>query len=133
MQCPECGGAELVRERRDMPYNYRGESTVIESVLADWCPLCGESVLDSVECDRIGELALAFNKQVNAAIVDPAFIVSVRRKLELDQREAGEIFGGGVNAFSRYETGRTKPPLALVKLLKLLDRHPNLLEEIRAN
>ncbi|MFP3534180.1 type II toxin-antitoxin system MqsA family antitoxin, partial [Burkholderia sp. SIMBA_042] len=37
-----------------------------------------------------------------------------------------------VNAFSRYETGRTKPPLALVKLLKLLDRHPNLLEEIRA-
>ena len=76
---------------------------------------------------------LAFNKQVNAAIVDPAFIVLVRRKLELDQREAGEIFGGGVNAFSRYETGRTKPPLALVKLLKLLDRHPNLLEEIRAN
>ncbi|MNT62404.1 Antitoxin MqsA [compost metagenome] len=56
----------------------------------------------------------------------------MRRKLELDQREAGEIFGGGVNAFSRYETGRTKPPLALVKLLKLLDRHPNLLEEIRA-
>ena len=39
---------------------------------------------------------------------------------------------GGVNAFSRYETGRTKPPLALVKLLKLLDRHPELLEEVRA-
>ncbi|WP_454765493.1 type II TA system antitoxin MqsA family protein [Cupriavidus campinensis] len=131
MQCPECGGAELVRERRDMPYSYRGESTVIESVLADWCPICGEGVLDRDECDRIGELAFAFNKQVNAAVVDPAFIVSVRRKLELDQREAGEIFGGGVNAFSRYETGRTKPPLALVKLLKLLDRHPNLLDEIR--
>ncbi len=27
------------------------------------------------------------------------------------------IFGGGVNAFSRYENGKTKPPLALVKLL----------------
>jgi len=25
--------------------------------------------------------------------------------------------GGGVNAFSRYENGKTKPPLALVKLL----------------
>ena len=45
---------------------------------------------------------------------------------------AAELFGGGVNAFSRYETGRTRPPLALVKLLGLLDRHPELLDEIKA-
>jgi HTH-type transcriptional regulator/antitoxin MqsA len=76
---------------------------------------------------------LAFNKQVNAAIVDPEFIGSVRRKLALDQREAAEIFGGGVNAFSRYENGKTKPPLALVKLLKVLDRHPDLLAEVKAS
>ena len=63
---------------------------------------------------------------------DPAFIVGVRKKLHLDQRQAAEIFGGGVNAFSRYENGKTKPPLALVKLLKVLDRHPELLEEIKA-
>ena len=29
-----------------------------------------------------------------------------------------------INAFSRYENGKTKPPLAPVKLLKVLDRHP---------
>lgn len=74
----------------------------------------------------------AFNKQVNAAIVDPRFILQVRKKLHLDQREAAEIFGGGINAFSRYENGKTRPPLALVKLFKLLDRHPDLLREIRA-
>ena len=54
-------------------------------------------------------------------------------KFGLDQREAVEIFGGGVNAFSRYENGKTKPPLALVKLLKVLDRHPELLGEVRAS
>ena len=64
-------------------------------------------------------------------IVDPGFITTVRKKLDLDQREAAEIFGGGVNAFSRYENGKTKPPLALVKLLKLLDHHPELLNEVR--
>jgi HTH-type transcriptional regulator/antitoxin MqsA len=48
-----------------------------------------------------------------------------------NQREAAEIFGGGVNAFSRYENGRTRPPLALVKLLRVLDRHPDLLAEVR--
>ena len=43
-----------------------------------------------------------------------------------------QIFGGGVNAFSRYKTGKSRPPLALVKLLKVLDRHPELLDEVRA-
>ncbi|MDO9052424.1 MAG: type II toxin-antitoxin system MqsA family antitoxin [Gallionella sp.] len=35
---------------------------------------------------------------------------SARKKLSLDKREAAEIFGGGINAFSRYENGKTKPP-----------------------
>ena len=59
------------------------------------------------------------------------FIVNVRKKLHLGQREAAEIFGGGIHAFSRFENGKTKPPLALVKLLKVLDRHPELLNEVR--
>ena len=33
----------------------------------------------------------AFAKQVNASLVDPAFIVKVRKKLDLDQRQAAEI------------------------------------------
>ena len=72
------------------------------------------------------------NKEVNASIVDPSFITRVRKKLKLDQREAAEMFGGGVNAFSRYENGKIKPPLSFVKLLRVLDRHPDLLSEIRA-
>jgi HTH-type transcriptional regulator / antitoxin MqsA len=132
MKCPNCGAAELVRDTRDMPYTYKGEETTIPAVIGDYCPACGESVLDMGESVRTSALMLEFNKQVNAAIVDPAFIAGVRKKLRLDQREAAEIFGGGVNAFSRYENGKTKPPLALVKLLKVLDRHPDLLEEIKA-
>jgi HTH-type transcriptional regulator/antitoxin MqsA len=89
--------------------------------------------LDAAESARISALMLEFNRQVNASIVDPEFISRVRKRLALDQREAAEIFGGGVNAFSRYENGKTKPPLALVKLLRVLDRHPDLLEEIRTS
>ncbi|MCD0502719.1 type II toxin-antitoxin system MqsA family antitoxin [Bordetella petrii] len=132
MKCPACGAAELVHEARDLPYTYKGETTVILSVMGDFCSACGEAVLATKESIRIGESMLQFNKQVNAAIVDPDFIAGVRKKLRLDQREAAEIFGGGVNAFSRYENGKTKPPLALVKLFKLLDRHPDLLDEVRA-
>ncbi|NVZ99087.1 type II toxin-antitoxin system MqsA family antitoxin [Pseudomonas gingeri] len=132
MKCPVCTAAELVRDTRDMPYTYKGESTCIVAVTGGYCPACGESLLDAAESSRVSTAMLEFNKQVNASIVDPGFITAVRKRLALDQREAAEIFGGGVNAFSRYENGRTKPPLALVKLLKLLDRHPELLAEVRA-
>jgi HTH-type transcriptional regulator/antitoxin MqsA len=132
IKCPVCGAAELIRDTRDMPYAYKGESTTIPAVTADFCPACDESITDLVETERVMRAMQAFNKEVNAGIVDPAFIIQVRKKLDLGQREAAEIFGGGVNAFSRYENGKTKPPLALVKLLKLLDRHPDLLHEIKA-
>ena len=131
MKCPDCGAAELVPDTRDLPYAYKGETTVIPAVTGAFCPACGESVLGAAESERVMQEMRAFTRQVNAASVDPAFIAGVRRKLALDQREAAEIFGGGVNAFSRYENGKTKPPLALVKLLKVLDRHPDLLEEVR--
>lgn len=131
MKCPSCVSAELVHDTRDVPYTYKNESTVIPAVTGEFCPACGETVLDTSESTRVSTAMLAFNKQVNASIVDPGFITTVRKKLDLDQREAAEIFGGGVNAFSRYENGKTKPPLALIKLLKLLDHHPELLNEVR--
>ena len=131
MKCPVCGAAELVHDTRDVSYAYRGEATVIPAVTGDFCPACAEVILDMDGAERFGQLVREFNKQVNAAIVDPQFIAGVRKKLKLDQREAAELFGGGVNAFSRYENGKTKPPLALVKLLRVLDRHPELLSEVR--
>jgi HTH-type transcriptional regulator/antitoxin MqsA len=101
-------------------------------VRGECCPACGESVLAAAEAKRVGTAMLEFNKEVNASIVDSGFIARVRKKLALDQRQAAVICGGGANAFSRYENGKTKPPLALVKLLMVLDRHPTLLNEVRA-
>ena len=132
MKCPVCGAAELIHDTRDMPYTYKGETATIPAVTGDHCPACSEVILHREQGDRYSALIGVFQRQVNAAFVAPGFITDIRKKLALDQREAAEIFGGGINAFSRYETGKTRPPLALVKLLKVLDRHPELLAEVRA-
>jgi HTH-type transcriptional regulator / antitoxin MqsA len=132
MKCPACGAAKLVHDTRAVPHTYKGQTTSIAAVAGQYCPACGEAVLDAAESARASAAMLEFNKRVNASIVDPQFIASVRKKLRIDQRQAAQIFGGGVNAFSRYENGKTKPPLALVKLLKVLDRHPDLLDEVKA-
>jgi HTH-type transcriptional regulator/antitoxin MqsA len=131
MKCPICGGAELSHETRDIPYAYKSKRTVIKGVEGDFCPACGEVVLDRLNGDRVGAEIRAFKRLVNEESgVDPAFIAKVRKKLDLDQKEAGRVFGGGDNAFSRYERGRAKPPVSLVKLLSLLDRHPELISEV---
>lgn len=132
MKCENCGTSGLVHDVRDVPHTYKGETTTLPHVEGDFCPACDEVLLGPDESRRTMDLMLAFNKQVNSAAVDPQFIVAVRKKLNLDQRQAAAIFGGGVNAFSRYENGKTKPPLATVKLLRLLDNHPELLSEVIA-
>ena len=131
MKCPCCGAAELVHDIRDLTCTYKGEQGMVPQVTGDYCPACGEVVLTAQEGDRYAAWRQSFQKQVNVQHFDPTDIARVRQKLALDQREAGELFGGGVNAFSRYENGKTKPPLALLQLLKVLDRHPELLQEIR--
>jgi HTH-type transcriptional regulator / antitoxin MqsA len=60
-----------------------------------------------------------------------ADIRRIRKNLKLTQAELSKVVGIGKVAFSRYERGETKPPTPLVKLLKLVERHPDLLAEIR--
>ena len=58
--------------------------------------------------------------------------IKVTIQLGLRQVEAGHLFGGGSSAFSEYERGKTQPHKSTVLLFKLLDRHPELLDELRA-
>ncbi|WP_318782899.1 type II toxin-antitoxin system MqsA family antitoxin [Pseudomonas atacamensis] len=80
MKCPICGGAELVTDTRDLPYTYKNELTVIQAVHGEFCPACGESILAGTEATRVASAMLAFNTKVDAAVVDPLFIISVRKK-----------------------------------------------------
>lgn len=52
MQCPCCGAAALIRETRDI----EADGIVVPAVTADFCPACGEAVLDRVEGDRYARL-----------------------------------------------------------------------------
>jgi len=131
-KCPVCGAAELIHDSRTVHYTYKGETVEIPDVVGDFCPNCSEGILEKASADRYSAAVRAFIKEINASAVDPNYILRVRTMLKLDQAEAGEIFGGGVNAFSRYETGKTRPSRSLVKLLKLLEQHPELLDEVRA-
>ena len=55
----------------------------------------------------------------------------IRKKLKITQAELALAFGIGKVGVSWYERGETRTPVPLVKLLKLIDWHPDLLEEMQ--
>jgi HTH-type transcriptional regulator/antitoxin MqsA len=132
MKCPTCETGNLVAAVRNVPYTYKGKKLVIKAVKGQFCdnPNCREVVMDMGESVRTSKEMLEFNKKVNAELTPIDLLTQVREQLKLTQQQAAKVFGGGPNAFSRYESGKTKPPLALVKLFKVLNKHPDLFEEI---
>lgn len=132
MNCPTCETGKLVAATRDMPYAYKGRKTVIKAVKGQYCGnrKCGEVVMELDESIRTSREMLEFNKKVNAELSPIDLLTQVRQRLNITQQEAARVFGGGANGFSRYESGKTKPPVALVKLFQLLDRHPEFYKEI---
>ena len=65
MICPVCGVTSLVRETRDLPYSYRKKSTSIAAVTGDFCPACGDALLDASESARVSAAMLAFKEQID--------------------------------------------------------------------
>ena len=132
MKCPICGIGKLVQAVRDISYAYKGKKTAIKAVKGRFCGnrKCREVVMDMGESVRTSKEMLGFNKKVNTGLTPIDLLTRVREQFNLTQRQAARVFGGGANAFSRYESGNTKPPVALVKLFKVLNKHPELFNEI---
>jgi HTH-type transcriptional regulator / antitoxin MqsA len=130
-QCGSCGGADMQRAVRDVTSSYKGESITVTKVQGWFCADCGE-----VEFAVAGE-GERYSREFDDAVtrIDVAqreYLRATRKRLGLRQAEAAALFGGGVNAFSEYERGVREPSKSTLVLLKLLDRHPELLDEIRA-
>jgi len=67
MKCPCCGAAELIYDTRDLPYTYKGKTTIIPMVTGSFCPACCEVILNREHGDRYSELVGLFQRQTNAA------------------------------------------------------------------
>ena len=127
MKCPECGH-EMQHKTWDKVVTIQGKSLTVHAVSGNRCSECGEAVFDDESYDRVVAASDGLIRALRKS--NPPEVKVIREKLGLTQAEAGKIFGGGVNAFSRYERGATKPSTQMRKLLKIAERHPELVKEL---
>ncbi|MDP2829439.1 MAG: type II toxin-antitoxin system MqsA family antitoxin [Sulfuricellaceae bacterium] len=124
--CPLCGDGVLVDSIKKAEEQYKGRSFT-STIHGAFCDHCQDGF---PEFDPEQEIAwTAFRNRVDAE--DAAELARIRKKLRLTQSEAAILAGGGKNAFSRYEKGKAKPVAAVTNLFRLLDHHPELLNELR--
>lgn len=128
MKCSACGHPKMVAKTKDETLSYGGQSLTLHAMHGNFCPSCGEGVWDAESYRRYTEAQAALLRAVKGDI--SADVRRIRKNLKLTQTELAKAFGIGKVAFSRYERGETRPPAPVVKLLKLLERHPDLLAEI---
>jgi HTH-type transcriptional regulator/antitoxin MqsA len=125
--CPETG-KPMVRDTRPMTINYKGQSATIQ--MPGWyCDESGESI-HTGEDMKVSDAALRELKN-KADLLNAQEVKRIRTKIGLTQREAGAIFGGGPNAFQKYEQGTVTVSKPMSNLLRLLEKHPEDVEELR--
>jgi HTH-type transcriptional regulator / antitoxin MqsA len=127
--CPETG-KPMVRGTRPMTISYKGQSATID--MPGWyCDESGESV-HTGEDQKVSDKALKELKIQVENLLKPADVKRIRKEvLNLTQREASAIFGGGINAFQKYESGENLLSHAMSNLLRVLERHPEEAEKLK--
>lgn len=131
-QCGSCGANALVAFSDEThTIEHLGMKQVLTGLSGWRCAACGEVLFDSPSMKRYAAASDAL--VIMRRQKEGQMIRDVRTHLNLTQKEAAALTGGGVNAFSRYETGKTRPMPAVVNLFKLLGAHPSLLRELRTN
>jgi HTH-type transcriptional regulator / antitoxin MqsA len=129
MKCHACNKGALHHKTKSQLFTYKGKFITLKQP-GLWCDSCEEGILSGEDIAKTENAFDEFKSKVDG-LLTPKEIRRIRKDvLNLTQEEAGKIFGGGKNGFSRYERGETKPLPAISNLLKLLERHPEDLKYI---
>ncbi|MBZ9697453.1 MULTISPECIES: type II toxin-antitoxin system MqsA family antitoxin [unclassified Mesorhizobium] len=128
MVSPETGKT-LMRGVRPFTVTYKGESMIVD-LPGYYPPSDGEGVHVGDDMAAVDAGLRALKEKIDG-VPAPSTIRRMRTKLKLSQREAGSLFKVGENAFDKYERGLIEPSGPTIQLMTLLEKHPELLDELR--
>jgi HTH-type transcriptional regulator/antitoxin MqsA len=129
LTCPETG-KPMARGLRPMTLSYKGRTRTFE--MPGWYADGVEEGIHSGEDMKVSDRELNRLKAEADKLLTPDQVRAIRRKLRLSQRDAGLVIGGGPRAFQKYESGEVLVSRGIASALRLLDRHPEDVDALRA-
>jgi len=126
--CPICDG-DLKQEIRIVEAEFKGVKFNY-SQSGQWCSECGEGFLSPKDLEN-SKKGIADNKRIIDHRLVADDIKKFRKTNKLSQREASELFGGGPNAFSKYERGEIIQSKSTDVLMRLVSSKKISIDDIR--
>ena len=120
--CPICEIGTLSKLVHTGEIQYRGRAVQVDDLEYSLCNKCGaDPVL--VEQAKRNQVRFSDTKREIDGLLSSADIRKARRYLGLTQHAASNVFGGGLNAFSKYERGEVIQSKAMDKLIRVSCRY----------
>jgi HTH-type transcriptional regulator/antitoxin MqsA len=124
-------GRPMIRDIRPFEFDYDGRTITLQ--MPGWYdPEGREDSVHGPDDMRVSDRALNRLRAMDQGLLLPEEVRAIRKRLKLTQREAGDLVGGGPNAFQKYEAGDILVSRAVMSALLLLNRDPGGLEVLRA-
>ncbi|MGO4700303.1 type II toxin-antitoxin system MqsA family antitoxin [Dyella sp. 2RAB6] len=120
MLCDFCDSDSAVALVTTESIPYRNGTLRVEGYESSHCASCGEDFITS-EQSRANDRRVLRARAVFDELLTGDQILAIRECLGLSQTEAAEVFGGGPNAFYKYERSEVLVSRAMDLLLRLAD------------
>lgn len=129
-RCPICeqGDLETLTESRTM--DEHGAAFTVDELKYQVCSNCGVEQVGAAELRQNKQLIMAARKRAKNLLTGKE-VREVRKSLGLTQQQAAEYFGGGTNAFSKYETEKVEQNLSMDRFLRVAYVIPSVIPTLR--
>jgi HTH-type transcriptional regulator/antitoxin MqsA len=116
-RCPVCGEGELSPQTFSEVFTINGQKIVVHDLEGSLCGECGADPILQPQILR-NQALIADAKRAHLGLLKADEIKLIREALGLTQKQAADKFGGGPNAFSKYERGEVIQSEPMDKLLR---------------
>jgi len=123
--CPHCESSDL----HDVVYSddieFRGKTVRVDNLHVYSCAACGEEFMTATQFKENGlriataKAAAVDDERKELGLLQAEEVKRIRELFGLTQKVAAQVFGGGANAFSKYERGEGKQSDAMDRLLRV--------------
>jgi HTH-type transcriptional regulator/antitoxin MqsA len=120
--CPICETGSLSEQAHTGKIQYRNQAVRVPGLEYSQCDSCGA---DPVLAEQAKHNQVRFSdaKRKSDGLLSSSDIRKARSYLGLTQHAASSVFGGGLNAFSKYERGEVIQSEAMDKLIRVTCRY----------
>lgn len=127
--CPVCCAGSMHEYKFSSELKYKNVTLQVSTFESSKCEVCSSVSPTHEQSKRNKLVAVNFQRAVDG-LLSTHEVLRIRKATKLNQSDASRVLGGGGKAFSKYENGTVRQSVAVDNVLRLIDKYPNLIQDL---